>query len=117
LQYDYNLLFLKRHQKANAFANLLVFPGGVIEQADSDIKWQKFFINHGYNENSFKSLFPHTNKRPEIFHRKKYEIPREISLRICAIRETFEECGILLCKKSNETRISEVSDNFNSNYK
>lgn len=28
-------------------------------------------------------------------------IPKYLSLRITAIRETFEECGILLCKKTN----------------
>lgn len=26
-------------------------------------------------------------------------IPKDLSLRVTAIRETFEECGILLCKK------------------
>lgn len=31
-------------------------------------------------------------------------MPREISLRITAIRETFEECGVLLCKKQEEKK-------------
>lgn len=28
-------------------------------------------------------------------------IPKDLSLRVTAIRETFEECGILLCKRTN----------------
>lgn len=28
-------------------------------------------------------------------------IPKHLSLRVTAIRETFEECGILLCRKIN----------------
>lgn len=28
-------------------------------------------------------------------------IPNDLSLRVTAIRETFEECGILLCKRTN----------------
>ena len=87
----------------------------MIEPADADLKWQNLFQDHGYNNSSFNSLFPNVAKRPLIFQSKKDELPREISLRISAIRETFEECGILICKKS-DSKISEKADNFPSNY-
>lgn len=78
-----------------------MFPGGMIEPADSDLKWQQLFGKFGFNKNSFDSLKANANIRPPIFQRtSENELPREVSLRISAIRETFEESGILLCKKS-----------------
>lgn len=115
-QYDYNLLFLKRHKNAN-FAGTYVFPGGLIEKADADLRWKNLFKAHGCNEDSFTYLFPNANHRPDIFHGQKNELPREISLRISAIRETFEECGILLCKKFSEsTTICRKDHHFSSMY-
>ncbi|XP_014207099.1 nucleoside diphosphate-linked moiety X motif 19-like [Copidosoma floridanum] len=108
-QYNYNLLFLKRKKEAK-FSGAYVFPGGVIEIADAHLKWQNLYKNYGFNENSFKSLFPNTKSRPHIFNSRENELPREISLRIAAIRETFEECGVLLCEQSSE--ISDKAHHF-----
>ena len=92
-----------------------MFPGGLIESADADLKWKNLFKHHGYNENNFQSLFPKSKGRPLIFRSKKNELPREISLRISAIRETFEESGILICNKSSEI-ISNEANSFSRNY-
>ncbi|XP_051163983.1 acyl-coenzyme A diphosphatase NUDT19 isoform X2 [Leptopilina boulardi] len=100
--YDYQLLALKRHQNSSFMPGAYVFPGGTTESADADLKWNKLFAAFGFDQNNFKSLIPNTNVRPPIFKKISNELPREISLRITAIRETFEECGILLCKRSTK---------------
>ncbi|XP_076757181.1 acyl-coenzyme A diphosphatase NUDT19 [Xylocopa sonorina] len=101
--YDYNLLWLKRHQNSKFMPNAYVFPGGAIDPSDADLKWHSLFFSFGFNENSFKSLSPNTSARPSIFKSKANELPRDVSLRISAIRETFEECGILICRQLQKT--------------
>ncbi|XP_029044493.1 acyl-coenzyme A diphosphatase NUDT19-like [Osmia bicornis bicornis] len=101
-QYNYNLLCLKRHQNSKFMPNTYVFPGGVVDPSDADLKWHDLFSAFGFDVNSFTSLKPTTSMRPSIFKSGPNELPREISLRITAIRETFEECGVLICKQSRE---------------
>ncbi|XP_076624735.1 acyl-coenzyme A diphosphatase NUDT19 [Colletes latitarsis] len=99
-QYNYNLLCLKRHHNSKFLPNTYVFPGGVVHSSDADLKWHNLFSTFGVDTNSLASLVPNSAVRPRIFKSKPNELPKEISLRITAIRETFEECGILICKKS-----------------
>ncbi|KAL6423889.1 hypothetical protein ACFW04_010371 [Cataglyphis niger] len=77
---------------------MYVFPGGTIDAADSTLKWREIFAAFGVNNNRFASLVPNIAELPEIYRSRQDELPREISLRITAIRETFEESGILMCK-------------------
>ena len=104
-QYNYNLLCLKRHQNSKFMPGTYVFPGGVVHPADADLKWHNLFSTFGYDSNSFDALTPNTILRPQIFKTRSNELPREISLRITAIREAFEECGILICKNSRESAV------------
>ncbi|XP_014221565.1 nucleoside diphosphate-linked moiety X motif 19-like [Trichogramma pretiosum] len=99
--FNYSLLLLKRHPNTK-FPGSYVYPGGLIEPADGHLKWQKLFENQGCNKSSFDSLFTNSTKKLEIFREVKHELPRQISLRISAIRETFEECGVLICKKPSD---------------
>ncbi|XP_076648261.1 acyl-coenzyme A diphosphatase NUDT19 isoform X2 [Halictus rubicundus] len=101
-QYNYDLLCLKRQQTSKVYPSSYVFPGGVIEPIDADPKWHNLFTAFGFDTNSFSSLIPDVKTRPLIFKQPPNELPREISLRISAIREAFEECGILLCRRSND---------------
>lgn len=103
-QYNYNLLCLKRHQNSKFMPNAYVFPGGVTSPSDADLKWHNLYSSFGFDTNSFTSLSPNTSNRPQIFKFRPNELPKEVSLRITAIRETFEECGILLCKQSREDK-------------
>ncbi|XP_015428595.1 PREDICTED: nucleoside diphosphate-linked moiety X motif 19-like [Dufourea novaeangliae] len=98
--YNYNLLCLKRHKNSKFMPGNYVFPGGIVHPADADLKWNNLFSSFGFDKSSYASLFPNTTTRPIIFKSIPKQLPKEISLRISAIRETFEECGILLCKKS-----------------
>ncbi|KAK4057481.1 hypothetical protein OIO90_001550 [Microbotryomycetes sp. JL221] len=74
--YDYRVLLLKRNAKSSTFVSAHVFPGGNMDPIDSDTKaWQRFFSSPG-------SFSPEETKAQ--------------AMKLCAVRETFEESGILL---------------------
>lgn len=106
--FDYNLLMVKRNNKSSVLPNAAVFPGGVIDKADTSRDWLKLYEKFGLKYELFDVLNPNEVNRPSIFTTNDpNEIPKTISLRITAIRETFEETGILICK--NFKNISEKS--------
>ena len=95
---DYKILFLKRSKSAQVMPGAHVFPGGMIEEADASQEWIQLYTDCGYQ-----------NKHFAIFNQEQNlaSLSKEISLRISAIRETFEESSVLLCKpKMLEPRIS-----------
>lgn len=100
--YNYKILCLKRHHKSSFMPGTYVFPGGMIHPEDTDCKWKNHFKKYGFESDSFCALIPSLKSRPDIFRNDPSGLPREVSLRITAIRETFEECGLLLCKQRNE---------------
>ncbi|XP_012522200.1 nucleoside diphosphate-linked moiety X motif 19-like [Monomorium pharaonis] len=100
--HNYKLLCLKRHQKSSFMPGLYVFPGGAVDPADANLKWRKHFTAFGLGDDKLASLVPRTVSRPQIFRSRENELLREISLRITAIRETFEECGILICRRDRD---------------
>ena len=76
-----------------------VFPGGVLSDADFDPRWHELFksvTNEGLLSPSAR--FMERRHQVEMFRteRSKSLLPAQIALRLCAIRETFEECGVLL---------------------
>lgn len=80
---------------------LYVFPGGAVDPADANLKWREHFAAFGLDSDKLASLVSRTASRPQIFRSRENELLREISLRITAIRETFEECGILICRRED----------------
>lgn len=74
---DYDILMLKRNAKGS-FVNGLVFPGGNVDKIDSSPKWRELIGDHA-------EQYRHSNTSlPSLEHA------------ICAVRETFEECGLLI---------------------
>ena len=51
----------------------------------------------------FTSLVNVQGPRPPVLKKSTTDIPSEVAFRICAIRETFEEAGILLLKSLKDT--------------
>ncbi|KAK1802042.1 hypothetical protein P4O66_004387 [Electrophorus voltai] len=99
--FDYEVLLLKRSGTSGFMPHAYVFPGGLLEPSDFSSEWTDLF-------KSFRTLPrfgvamvkqpPET--RPPIFATNRLKlgspVPGDVALRICAVRETFEECGVLL---------------------
>lgn len=78
--FDYRVLLLKRHGKASSFNSAHVFPGGNMDPVDRQTdKWKRFLPASVESDDE-----------------------AQLSLKLCAIRETFEECGILLADNHAE---------------
>jgi nucleoside diphosphate-linked moiety X motif protein 19 len=87
-----------------------VFPGGKIDDLlDQSADWFKLFLNttNQHDNSADRHLITSTfsrligpNSLGKIIDNKgennRVKLPLEISFRLCAIRETFEETGVLL---------------------
>ncbi|KAF5284847.1 hypothetical protein FQR65_LT13399 [Abscondita terminalis] len=101
-QFNYNLLTMKRSSKTSIHPEVTVFPGGILEKnADTSKEWLNIFDKFGFPFESFVNDNPTSVKPPIFLSENSNEIPRCLSLRITAIRETFEESGILICRDEN----------------
>ena len=85
-----------------------VFPGGIIEKkADFSSDWMELF-KHSFAKfgTDFTCLVNIQGPRPPVLKKSCTDIPSEVAFRICAIRETFEESGILLLKSFTDAQKS-----------
>lgn len=96
--YNYKLLMLKRSAKSGFMPGTYVFPGGKIEKADGSRNWLNLYESFGFQFDTFDKLIPKENRVSIINNDDSNELPKFLSLRISAIRETFEESGILICR-------------------
>uniref|UniRef100_A0A0G4I7Y3 Nudix hydrolase domain-containing protein n=2 Tax=Chromera velia TaxID=505693 RepID=A0A0G4I7Y3_9ALVE len=90
---DFRLFMLKRAAKMKFMPGAAVFPGGALDPADRDERWQR--------------LVTHTASREGVRQGTNNESlvrlsASELSYRIAAIREVFEETGILLVTPTSE---------------
>jgi len=96
-----------------------VFPGGAFDLSDESPQWQQVFsqaasystkksIHENFSDVCLTKFNPNNIKRPNRFLSKQLDadssktLPPEISYRLTAIRETFEETGMLMARKINE---------------
>ncbi|XP_037959795.1 nucleoside diphosphate-linked moiety X motif 19-like isoform X2 [Teleopsis dalmanni] len=87
--------------------NSCVFPGGVHEAADESPLWLKHFDKFGLQKEKLQQLKPANGERPSMFKPSNENcLEREISLRITAVRETFEEVGVMLCHNQDTIKDS-----------
>ncbi|XP_065355893.1 acyl-coenzyme A diphosphatase NUDT19 [Calliphora vicina] len=114
-EYDYRILILKRSDRTALIKEQGVFPGGIYDPFDESIEWLKYFEEFGVTQQSLKELviIDGETERPKIlapqgtgcydrFFKNSKIWAREISLRINAIRETFEEVGVFLCRNREQ---------------
>ncbi|XP_016962273.1 acyl-coenzyme A diphosphatase NUDT19 [Drosophila biarmipes] len=96
--YDYRLLLIKRTEGTSYALNHCVFPGGVFDpKEDESPKWITYFKSFGVTDEQLRLLSHKQNTpRPEFICGEEH-FSRDIALRLTALRETFEEVGILIC--------------------
>ncbi|XP_041376291.1 nucleoside diphosphate-linked moiety X motif 19-like [Gigantopelta aegis] len=111
------VLMLKRSSKSSFMPNAYVFPGGVADDADFSEEWHDVFRVVGKEKTS--ALFEFVRRGSPacpIFTRVRDSrfstIPAEIALRICAIRETFEESGVLLVRQISDLKMMSSEASF-----
>ena len=100
--FNYSVLMLKRSSKSKFMPNAYVFPGGVLSSSDSSSGWENLFKQFGHNKDDLEELVLKNVDRPLLMTSSDVNeaIVRDIALRLTAIRETFEESGILLHKNT-----------------
>jgi len=117
---DYRMMMVKRSGLSSFMASAFVFPGGVVEVADFSPKWWKLFEKLGLTPNDlevFSSCIdgprpPMVTEPLTVAQAKRSAseevnyLPADIALRIAAIRETFEETGVLLLTQTPLTNDS-----------
>ena len=82
----FDVLMVKRHQQIDFASGALVFPGGKTHAGDEDPAWAE----HAIGWETFDA--------------------EQRALRIGAIREAFEEAGILLCERHDGAPFTEACD-------
>uniref|UniRef100_A0A182LVQ8 Nudix hydrolase domain-containing protein n=1 Tax=Anopheles culicifacies TaxID=139723 RepID=A0A182LVQ8_9DIPT len=96
-KYNYKVLVFKRTAKTAFMPNSVVFPGGGFDKQDASLGWGAFFRERNISSSALKELTEVNGSRPYIFHTESSDLlDRNISLRLCALREAFEELGVLL---------------------
>uniref|UniRef100_G3PVB0 Acyl-coenzyme A diphosphatase NUDT19 n=1 Tax=Gasterosteus aculeatus TaxID=69293 RepID=G3PVB0_GASAC len=111
--FDYDVLLLKRSSKSGFMPNACVFPGGLVHASDFSSEWLDVFKTFSKSPNfGLRSVTQPGDTRPPLFATDRLKlgspIPGEVAFRICALRETFEECGVLLFVSKQEEKANEL---------
>lgn len=92
--------------------NSICFPGGAIDKTDEEREWTKFFQNHKIPSEELRRK--PGKRQPFIYDHREGLLEREVSLRITAIRETFEELGIVFCRDPSDASTSPFSSFYHT---
>ncbi|TNN55861.1 Nucleoside diphosphate-linked moiety X motif 19 [Liparis tanakae] len=106
-RFDYNVLMLKRSSASTFMPNAYVFPGGTVHSSDFSSDWLDVFKSFSHSPNfGLRGVTQTAESRPPMFATDRRTlgspVPGEVAFRICALRETFEESGVLLCVSKRE---------------
>lgn len=108
-RFDYDVLMLQRSSKSGFMPSAYVFPGGVVDSSDFSAEWLDIFKQFANTPNfGLRPVRQLPETRPPIFATDRMKlgspVPGEVAFRICALRETFEESGVLLVVSHPETK-------------
>jgi len=94
---DYKVLMLRRSAQSSFMPSKLVFPGGVVQHVDHSGEWIALFkrITGRSICDKRSQLLPPSSGFLRVSH-DNWTLPPNVVYRLCAIRETFEESGLLL---------------------
>jgi len=123
---DYRIMMVKRSGLSSFMASAFVFPGGKVEVADYSPKWWKLFETLGLTRSDLDVFStcvvgprPPMITEPLTISEAKRDasedvdyLHADVGLRIAAIRETFEETGVLLLTQpplSHESTMGSLS--------
>lgn len=125
---DYRIMMVKRSGLSSFMASAFVFPGGAVEVADFSPKWWDIFAKVGVTRDQLMQFQTDvTGPRPHMVTESltlvNYRnagnpdmdfLPTDVGYRITAVRETFEETGVLLlthpANGSSTSPLSEIDD-------
>lgn len=95
----------KRHEKTSFMPNSICFPGGGVDKTDENKNWLNHFNKFGVSAERLKKDFcTYDSEKSFIFkNNDESRLQRDISLRLTAIREAFEELGVVLTMKNLES--------------
>lgn len=107
--FDYDVLLLERSGKSGFMPHNSVFPGGKLDPSDFSSEWLDIFKAFRESPNfGLGCVKQAAVTRPPIFATDRLKfgspVPGEVALRICALRETFEECGVFVCVSKMEEK-------------
>ncbi|KAL0977986.1 hypothetical protein UPYG_G00164340 [Umbra pygmaea] len=119
--FDYEVLLLKRSGASGFMPNAYVFPGGLLENSDFSSEWLDVFKSfRNFPNFGLGCVKQPPETRPPIFATDRMKlgspVPGDVGLRICAVRETFEESGVLLAvpKKEQGTLLKKIENKTGS---
>eukprot|EP00002_Diphylleia_rotans_P030668 TRINITY_DN6322_c0_g1_i1.p1 TRINITY_DN6322_c0_g1~~TRINITY_DN6322_c0_g1_i1.p1 ORF type:complete len:286 (-),score=48.15 TRINITY_DN6322_c0_g1_i1:595-1452(-) len=98
----FEAFLMKRARSMTFMPNAYVFPGGALDESDQSPEWMQLLT-----EDRKLSSMPEV-KSSQI-KQDDNKLPQTISLRIAAIREVFEETGVLIAKSKDMSPVSNIS--------
>lgn len=121
-RFDYDVLMLKRSGKSGFMPNAYVFPGGLVDASDFSSEWLDIFRQFIDSPNfGLRSVKQRPETRPPMFATDRLKlgspVPGDVAFRICALRETFEESGVLLAVPAGNasSEVTRVASRLPSN--
>ncbi|XP_058125438.1 acyl-coenzyme A diphosphatase NUDT19-like [Anopheles ziemanni] len=101
--FNYKVLVFKRTERTSYLPNHIVFPGGAFDPQDDSPQWLSLLAQQHVPEAAVRSVATVSGCRPYILQTTSDDtLDRNLSVRLCALRECFEELGVLLVANKNE---------------
>ena len=94
-----------------------MLPGGVKSESDFHLSWDPLLTKYNQHSERYHKL-RRTNNASNNNAQLDHFIPTEIGYRLCALRETFEESGILIAndESGNEVVLSNPDEHIGGKY-